>query len=288
MRRFVFIIIILTGIGITSLIQLNKQQEIKESMIYFPINEKITFESAYTTIDYLQKLTDERYSFVWRVYSKLKEKAYLRQDISLLFVNGRLHDLLGEWKQNVSELSLQKKVTLQETAKIEAISFHHGEIHHQNAPITSSQMMSTDQRYVIFSNHERFHYYSIPNTKEEKEWEQLLNNIINKQQRQTLQHAAKLYSIPIDEYETIPLTHLANFNEEPLLHFSIEQSKKIIGQLWEGIYKNYFLGIKKEDGTIISAINSSVPILLFAKNQSHLLIIFEDATGEIILLRQSL
>ncbi|PLR76950.1 hypothetical protein CU633_12830 [Bacillus sp. V3-13] len=64
------------------------------------------------------------------------------------------------------------------------------------------------------------------------------------------------------------------------------RTNEIPGHLWEGLYKNYFLGIQKKDGTIIDPIDSSMPLILLAKDQSHLLVAFETADREPVILRQ--
>lgn len=289
MKQVIVLAIVLAiALVATIIFQVKNHSQAEESMIYFPIHETMTFESANTAVNILGPTSNGRYSILWRVHSILKERVYLRQDISLLFFNGRLRDLQGEWKQKAKEISMQKKIVAKETAIIKVISFHHGEIHEANERITSTQWMSSDHVYVINNKYDPFQSFSVPKTKTAREWKHLLDNAVNAQDEQLLRKSAKLFSLATKDYEIMPLTEISVLNEEPLRGFSMEQTEKIVGELWEGLYKNYFLRIKKADGTIISPINSTIPLLLIAKDQTHLLIIFEDATGEVILLRQSL
>lgn len=108
-----------------------------------------------------------------------------------------------------------------------------------------------------------------------------------KQCRVCLSSSIKKFHISPEQYHTkLLLTDLINYNDAPLPNFSKEQSAKIIGQLTEGLYKNYFLGVIKEDGTIADPIGSSIPVLLI--NDNHLLILFTTVDGESIVLRQQI
>ena len=94
------------------------------------------------------------------------------------------------------------------------------------------------------------------------------------------------YTIHLHDYQAIPFTLFNENAKSGLSGFSKASSNRIVGQLWEGLYKNYFLGIKKADGTIISPIGSAIPLILLAKNKSHILVLTETVNGEPILLRQ--
>ncbi|WP_400242379.1 hypothetical protein AB3U99_15615 [Niallia sp. JL1B1071] len=264
-----------------------QKQIAKESITYFPIDPTVTFPKANTTLTFNKKRFDE-YSILWESNSSINKQAYLRQDMSLLYANGKLISTMGEWRQNTLELSEEKTVVERESNYLQAITFHYAEIHDTNERIFSSQKISADNLYVINSKFEStplsFH---TPNNLVEKDWATTLDkqalDYIDYSYRQVL----KKFHISAEQYDTkLLLTELTKFNDSPLPSFSKEQSAKILGQLTEGLYKNYFLGIMKEDGTIADPIGSSIPVILI--NDNHLLILFTTKDGEPIVLRQQI
>jgi hypothetical protein len=264
-----------------------QKQIAKESITYFPIDPTVTFPKANTTLTFSKKRFDE-YSILWQSNSSINKRAYLRQDMSLLYANGKLISTMGEWKQHTLELSEEKTVVERESNFFQAITFHYAEIHDTSERIFSSQKISADYLYVINSKFENtplsFHN---PNNLVEKDWATMMDkealDFVNYSFRQGL----KKFHISAEQYDTkLLLTDLPKYNDTPLPSFSKEQSAKIIGQLTEGLYKNYFLGIIKEDGTIVDPIGSSIPVLLI--NDDHLLIVFTTEDGEPIILRQQI
>ncbi|MBA4535820.1 hypothetical protein H1Z61_01380 [Bacillus aquiflavi] len=286
--QFYFIVILSALILIIIFFIRTPDKKIEESIIYFPINQLVTYETAKTSINILDYKSDGGYSLFWQVHSALNEKAYLRQDMALLFINGRLKEKMGKWKQNTTEIKQQKKISEKESSHVQAITFHYSEIHEAGEKITSAHTMSAEELYVINSLFSPLLSFKKAATEIERDWEKLLDNMNNELQKQIISKAAKAFSINEKAYHIIPLTDLIKYNHKPLHGFTIKESERIIGQLWEGLYKNYFLGIKKDDGTIIDSLNSTIPLLLFAKDRTHLLIIFESASGESFLLRQTL
>lgn len=289
MRQFLLYgITILLALIATIIFHLNNQPAEKESIKYFPINKETQFESAFTNVCLLSLNKNKPYSLLWRVDSTIDKKAYLRQDIGLLFVNGRLIGKLSEWKQNGANISLQKKLAYENSAKIEALSFHHAEIHEKGQSITSKQMMSLDHLYIMGGRTEAMQSFRKATTIAEKNWQKKWDQQLQQQAERLLNRSARKFAIDVEKYDVLSLIELAAYINEPLPHFTMEHSEKVIGQLWEGLYKNYFLGIKKEDGTVADVLNSTIPLLLFAKDQSELLVIFADVNEDLFLLRQSL
>lgn len=287
-QRILFFLVLLIAISSTIAFQISKKSKIIESMIYFPIHGSISFSLANTSVNLLKKENQQQYSIIWSVQSSLTEKAYLRQDVSLLFVNGRLYDLLGEWQQQVQDISLQKQLSLKDSAKLNVISFHHGEIHEKDQPIKSAQLMSAAKMYIVDSKNKPLHSFITPVTKTDRDWQKLLDKTVANEQQNILNSAKNKYNLNLDDYDIMLLTELVKLNEEPLANFTTAQTQKIVGELWEGLYKNYYLNIKKADGTTVSPIGSTIPLLLFSKNNEKLLILFESTNEEIFLLRQSL
>ncbi|WP_312092197.1 hypothetical protein [Niallia sp.] len=264
-----------------------QKQIAKESITYFPIDPTVTFPKANTTLTFSKKRFDE-YSILWESNSSINKRAYLRQDMSFLYANGKLISTMGEWKQNTLELSEEKTVVERESNYLQAITFHYAEIHDTSERIFSSQKISADNLYVINSKFENtplsFH---IPNNLVEKDWATTLDKQTRDYIEYSYRQVLKKFHISEEQYDTkLLLTELTQYNDSPLPSFSKEQSAKIIGQLTEGLYKNYFLGIIKEDGTIADPIGSSIPVLLV--NNNHLLVLFTTKDGEPIVLRQQI
>lgn len=263
----------------------NPKKQVEESFTYFPSNEAALFQSAETTLTFMND-TQKGYELLWRTSSVLDRKAYLRQDISLLFGNGKLIAIMGkDWKRNEDKITLEDSTIHNESTYFEAISFHHAEIH-ENDQITSSQKHSHDALYVLDSKFHPLHSFRIPVHKQDEEWKKLIDDYINKKWVHTLENAEKQYSFQRNQYTIFPLTTIYQYEDHPLPGFNERESKEIIGRLWEGIYKNYFLGIRKQDGTVTEPIGSTTPLILLANDQTHLLVISELNDGEIMLLKQ--
>lgn len=260
-------------------------RQAKESFTYFPTDPNAFFHTADTSLSLLEN-TEDGYKIEWRIHSLLDRKAYLRQDIGLLYVNGLLKEKIGKsWKQFTDKINLKKAITNKEAANYKAISFHHAEIH-TNQEITSSQKLSHDELYVLDSNFSPLHSFRQPISKEEKDWKNMIDELINKRFEDALVLAEKKYQIEPERYTIVPLTEIYRYAEKPLLGFTAKETNEIIGRLWEGLYKNYFLSIKNIDGTETDPIGSTIPLIMIAKNKSHLLVISKLKTGEVMLLKQ--
>ncbi|AEH47225.1 hypothetical protein [Parageobacillus thermoglucosidasius] len=259
----------------------------KETIIFFPIHPHVTFSEAKTTLQLQPQKRDGKYSLLWSASSSLDRDAYLRQDISLLFADGRLVDRLAKWKTNSQTLTQEKIVAARDSRFFQAISFHHGELH-EGEMITSSQTMTSDYLYVIDSPYSPLVSFHHAATQDEKEWQ----NVLNKTTAEFLQHTSESllshFSIQKQQYYSLYLPDLIVYNEQPLPDLSMEKTQEIIGKLWEGLYKSYFLGIKKEDGSILSPIGSTTPLILISKDYSHLLVLTETKDGEKIRLTQQI
>ena len=266
---------------------LHYTNQTKESFTYFPANQNAYFQAANTSLTMLDPSNGE-YIILWRIGSVLDRKAYLRQDISFLFSNGLLVDSMGkEWKQQTNIIHVEKKVVQNESANYKAISFHHAEIH-SNDSITSSQKMTYDELYVLDSKFSTLHSFHHPTNKEEQEWQSIIDNLIQQRLQSSLEKAQKSLGINPELYVIFPLTVLYQYEEKPLQGYSVKETKEIIGRLWEGLYKNYFLGIQKKDGTTTDPRGSTIPLILISKNKSHLLVISQLLNGEVVSLRQQI
>lgn len=263
-----------------------KYNPIRETIIYFPIDPTVSFLKASTSLSNVTRLPDNFYSFRWKTESLLDRKAYLRQDVGLLFSNGRLVGKLGEWKENTDRIIQEKKIKQSGSALIQALTFHYAEIHHNEAEIFSAQTMSSASGYIINTPFQPLTFFQKANSEEEKKWKQILDDKTSKELQAGWERSIKAFSIQLNHYHPYPLTQFYRSPDYTLPEYSKEETERIIGNLWEGLYKNYFLGIKKADGTTVSPNGSIVPLILLAKDKTELLVITETAKGEPILLRQ--
>ncbi len=266
---------------------LHYTNQAEESFTYFPTDQNANFKATETSLTLIGQ-SSKGYTILWRTGSVLDRKAYLRQDISLLFGNGILIDSIGkEWKQQTDKINLEKKITQKDSANYKAISFHHGEIH-SNESITSSQKITHDELYVLNSKFSTLQSFHQPASTEEQEWKKVIDNLIEKRLQVSLENAQKTLKIDPQHYTIFPLTDIYQYEEKPLQGFSTQETREIIGRLWEGLYKNYFLGISKKDGTTTDPRGSTIPLILISKDKSHLLVISQLLDGEVVSLRQQI
>lgn len=263
-----------------------KEEPLKESISFFPIDPSVTFEQYDTRLTLLNERDENEYVIKWTTSSSLKNPVYLRQDISLLFEDGRLKEILSTWEEEIAELNQEKEVFGEDSSHYKAISFHHGEIHYMDDVIKSTQIMSKDHLYVIDSPMSPLESFKKAQTSEEKEWEKILNHATEQQLQYSWGNLLEYYNIPRDEYIPIPLTSLTEFNHKPLPGLTLVETHEKIGNLWEGLYKNYILGLEKEDGTSLSPKGSTIPLILLNRANHHLLILIEAKNGDYFQLLQ--
>lgn len=289
MRKFqLFFIVIVTLLACIFFFQkTSDERTAKETITYFPLDPNVEFLDKKTVLSSPNQVNDG-YELQLNSMSRLNKSAYLRHDISFLFANGKLVGKIGKWAENTDIIEDQLKMSLNHNELLRAITFHHAEIHSNSDQITSSQTMSEDDLYVIQTNLPSLISFKSPSTEEEIGWKEVLDKKEDEAIRLAIQNAEENFGIDLDFYHIIPLTDLPNYEKKGLPSFSKEQSKQIIGRLMEGLYKNYFLGIKTNNGKIISPINSTIPIILLAKNREHLMIIIQTQTGETIRLIQNI
>lgn len=266
-----------------------RSTRVEESITYFPIDPKVTFKLTNTSLNLLEPNKSDKYIVEWKLESILDRKAYLRQDVGLLYSNGRLVAKQGNWKQNTPSLIQESQVVVRGSALIQALTFHYAEVHENQEHIFSSQEMSADQIYIIHSQNGTFHSFRNVFSKQEQKWKLMLDQQTKNLLYHSWEKGIKYFSINPNHYYSYPLTELFfNSNSTAFPGYTEQDKKRIIGNLWEGLYKNYFLGIKKADGTRIKPIGSTIPLILIAKDKSHLIVLTETANGEPTLLRQKI
>jgi len=251
----------------------------RESIIFFPLSDTVTFTETSTTLSLIGKKNAEEHMLEWDVHSKTSDEIYLRQDISLLYVDGELKETLAEWEDQSQKLAQYKKVTGKDSSHYQSVSFHYGEIHENEQNIQSVQKMSSDHLYVIDSSFQPLTSFRKPHTKDEKEWMEILDHIQHQHLEYRWNRLINYFQINESNYYKIPLTDLPFYNDKSLYNFSIEETQIVIGRLWEGLYKQYFLGLKRKDGSIEDPIGSSLPLILLSKDKTHIIVLIEGKSG---------
>src|SRR5699024_11486402 len=151
----VFLIIIL-------LIFLLFNQRSIQTITFFPIDNYTTFEKASTSLSLIDSFNNK--SLKWETYSKSNQPAYLRQDVSLLFGNGKLKGVKSKWKDHTDTIYMEEDLSANKNIKWEAISYHHGELQYSNTNINSVQDMSHEYLYVIPSKNNKLLSFQKPDT----------------------------------------------------------------------------------------------------------------------------
>ncbi|QHE62167.1 hypothetical protein [Rossellomorea vietnamensis] len=267
-------------------IQFIYKPQTRESIIFFPINENVSYESATTILMLQPEKKNDHYEVNWKVTSKLDTPAYLRQDVGFLYMNGRLKGLMNEWEQDTDQIVEESTIKGKDSSILQAVSFHYSEIHESDTEFTSAQKMSEDTLYVIDSNFSPLNAFRQPGNSAEKEWKNILDKVTSQQLEYLWEKAITSMGIPADEYTPIPLTSLPMYDGRPLEGFTRQEWDRLIGNLWEGLYKNYYLGIKKEDGSVVDSIDSAIPLLLVKKDKKEVLVLLVDQNGDASFLRQ--
>lgn len=268
MKKCLFIIFILFLSFIGWVIFTNKT---KPTITYFPINNNVSFDTATTTLSIDEKKSS---TLNWQSLSKSNTPIYLRQDVSLLFEDGKLKGVLSKWDQHTEKIRLKRQLPIRQQSLYEAISLHYGEVHHENNDINSVYYMSGDLIYVDQMNDMKQQFFKQPKTTNEKKtkrsWDQSIKGELTEHWNELMTH----YNIDKNEYMMEPLTGLQKYNEQTLPNVSKRNTAKIIGQLWEGIYKNYVIPITTED-IKEEQYDHYMPIILFAKDNTHLIVLYE-------------
>lgn len=270
---------------IVSSVYLYQTKQTKETIIFFPIDPSFYFEHASTHLLSTQ-MTKDTYTVQWTVDSTLNEPAYLRQDLSLLYKNGKLTAIINKWKLHTQTLTQKKKLKESNIARYDAVTFHYAEIHRNEDTYTSVQQMSKANLYVIpgpFIN-----TFERPLSERQKQWQAIIDTNIATNTVANLNKTLQYFQLNKTHYHIYSLTDLPTKANQIFQAFPNAKQEEIIGKLWEGIYKNYILGIKKEDGSLVRPEGSSIPQLLVANDHTEILVLFTLEDGTPIILRQTL
>ncbi|CDO01893.1 hypothetical protein BN988_00345 [Oceanobacillus picturae] len=271
MNKWGFLSIIIVSISVAVSIYIINIHTLP-AITYFPITEDQRFEKVQTDISLFSENGNDSYEIIWSATSVSDAPTYLRQDASLLFDNGRLRGLRSIWKQDTDSIIMKERLFHEDSSLFQAITFHHGEIHKQDKSIHSMQQITADQLYVIDSPTTALESFKKPQNNYEVEWKNLLEKTTR---QQLLYHWNQLFThfdIDSSNYLSVPLTSLATYQTKPLPSLTQQETDKIMGQLWEGLYKNYIVPATTKNN---KKPTSYIPIILFSKDQDHLLVLFE-------------
>ncbi|WP_112181311.1 hypothetical protein [Paraliobacillus zengyii] len=273
MKRYISIIFI-SIILFSSLIIFNNLSE--TTVKFFPIDESRSFKSATTKLTLLMEQDHDSYTIDWHASSELDELTYLRQDISLLYVDGQLKAIKSKWKEQESTIDLQTTITGEDSSHYQAISYHHAEVHYPEDKIKSVQAMTHDELYVIDSPQTPLEAFKIPTNDLQTEWKETLNHATNQQLYYQWQQLLDHFQLNSDDYLSVPLNMLYQYETTALPNLTAKQTKKVIGQMWEGLYANYILPFNESGPSS----KSFIPLILLDKEGTHLRILYQDHKGE--------
>lgn len=254
---------------------------------YFPLDDTKQLEQSSTSLTLLSESDKDEYDIQWKTNSTLAEPIYLRQDISLLYENGHLRGILSKWKESGQNVALELNVHGEDSGHYQAVTYHHGEVHYPDDKIKSIQDMSQAELYVVDSPMTPLESFQKPENNTQSEWKKTLDHATNQQLLYEWNQLINHFQIPKNDYESIPLTSLPDYISKPFPQLNQQQTQQVIGQLWEGLYKNYVLDFavesqKSSDQTF----KSYIPLILADKEGTHLLVLYENSKGKKIKLTQ--
>lgn len=242
------------------------------AITYFPIDEHKTFIEADSSLEFSRAADEKGYDITWKSSSQSHEPLYLRQDASLLFANGKLLGVRSKWLENSAVVHLEEKIHDRDSRLFQVISYHHGEVHYPDETIKGIQRMSHDSLYTVKSAADVYTSFHSPKNNSEEAGKKELDK---KTHQQLLYHWNELmahFNVDKKAYTIIPLTELYTYDQKQLPGMSEEKTAKTIGQLWEGIYKNYMIPAAR---TKQKKSPNYEPIVLVDKENSYLLVLFE-------------
>ncbi len=274
------IVLIILAIGVLWKTYMKPNTE--QTLQFFPLNDEAKFSEANTSLTLKEPDKNKnKYEVILHVSSVLHQTAYLRQDMSLLFQNGRLNDFLRGWKQDVS--SMDQKLTAQgyESSLFEAVTIHYAEIHDQDDIPTSTFKTTDASLYVISSRFGPIKSFQVPENEEQKDWAFTLRSVTNSRLTKVLDRYIDQAHIDLSNYTVMPITELTAKKDTLLSDYTEQEQRAIIEKLWEALYSIYISGIKKQDGTIINPVDSTIPLILREKQSRRLILLIQDKTGNL-------
>ncbi|WP_182199573.1 hypothetical protein [Paraliobacillus salinarum] len=242
---------------------------------YFPFDSNVTFNQANTKLHFLTESNKNAYQIKWDVTSEVDRPVFLRQDVSLLYVDGVIKGMKGKWQEELPEIKLQTTLNGEGSSHYQAISYHHAEVHYPEDVIKSVQTMSSDELYVIDSAYTPLESFRVPKNKKQQDWKEALDHATTQQLKMHWRELIQHFQIPIESYYYVPLTAISQYETKPIPNLTNEETQKVIAQLWEGLYSSYILPFDQNKSTV----NSFVPLILFDKQGKQLRVLYQDQEG---------
>jgi len=252
------------------------------AITFFPLDKEDKFQHATNLLKLHQKDKSDAYSISWKSSSESHERLYLRQDVSVLYKDGKLIGVKSIWKEDAKKIDLSDSFEFKKDHFFQAVFLHYGEKHYPENRIKSLQQMSYSELFIIGRKEKGFTMFEQPKNNHDSPGKMELKQETNEN---LLHHWHKLtshFNIDLAQYEVVPLTELHQFEEKALLSFTEEQTDEIVAKLWEGLYKNYVIPIANKKS---ETEDSHVPLILFGKYEHDILVLFE-LNGEKIKLIQ--
>lgn len=242
---------------------------------YFPFDENVYFTEAKTELSLHEEDTN-KYEITWESASKTNETIYLRQDLSILYVDGELKGIQSRWIEDEIFIYLASLIPGQGSSHYQAITYHHGESHYPDTSIKSNNTMTFDELYVVDSEHTPLITFKEPKNREELSWKDTLDHTVSQHLHFHWHTLIDHFNLNYNDYIFVPLTDLHLYEKIDLPGLNQLQARKVIAQLWEGLYKNYVIPFKETK----TYEKSYVPLVLFDKKGEHLIVLFQDHNGQ--------
>lgn len=289
LKRYVVWVILGAFLAAYLLYSSEKEASTINSLTYFPRDSSLQFLTATTSLSQSSNGANaHNYKLHWMTDSETNRPVYLRQDVSLLFQNGKLIQVENQWKQQVSTLTYSKTLALNKEGYFQAITDHYAETHPKGDEIKSQDVMSWDHLFVMTKGLKTPDSFSFSTNAKETAFKNKITAQLSAHQYDLLKEAANKFHLTLKDYAIFPLSHLVTYQENPLPGLTEKTSRRVISQLWEGLYKNYILGIQVNGPTPESPIGSDMPLILYKKSGNQLLVLIRSKSGQLFILKQTI
>src|SRR5690625_2054269 len=114
-KKFFIYFVCIVLVSVASIVTLNLKQT-SPTIKFFPINENATFLYANTDL----KVKD--HSLEWDSRSKSDQTYFLRQDVSLLYFNGKLKGIRSKWEEKTDFIHLKEQFPINDQGIWETIT----------------------------------------------------------------------------------------------------------------------------------------------------------------------
>src|SRR5699024_11000102 len=94
------------------------------TITFFPLDSDTQFEYSDTDLLFSHDKGKKKYQLQWNVHSKSDRNLYLRQDVSLLFANGKLKGVKSKWEEDSAVIEIDETLQSEKEVLWETISFH--------------------------------------------------------------------------------------------------------------------------------------------------------------------